>query len=163
MIINLCPEVMVVPSDQDPKWNEARVALKFSLKVASALALTAAVVLPAGPANAAPAPAAADTCHHGTLGGSYICEYGVTTGTLADGRKQVFVVGTNYKVYSRWQLGGGTWNADWYNMGGDVRSTVQIGHNNTDHLRIEATGTDGFRYFRHRNATTEVWSAWAPE
>ncbi|WP_125811273.1 hypothetical protein [Actinoplanes sp. ATCC 53533] len=137
--------------------------VKRFIKAVTAMALAAAVVLPAGPVSAAPAAAAAvDVCHHATLGGSYICDYGVTTGTLADGRKQVFVVGTNYAVYSRWQLGGGTWSASWYNMGGDVRSPIQLTHNNTNHLRIEVTGTDGFRYFRHRNASTEAWSAWAP-
>jgi hypothetical protein len=85
----------------------------------------------------------------------------VRSRSLADGRKQVFVVGTDYAVYSRWQLSGGTWNASWYNMGGDVRSPVYLSHSNTNHLRIEATGTDGRRYFRHRNAGTEAWSAWA--
>lgn len=132
-----------------------------NLVAASAMAV-AAVVLPTGPATAAPAAAAAeDTCHHASLGGTYICDYGVATATLADGRKQVFVVGPNHAVYSRWQLGGGTWNDSWYNMGGSVWSPVQVKHNNTDHILIEVTGSDGYRYSRHRNATTQAWSAWA--
>jgi hypothetical protein len=139
------------------------VNLATATVAASAMAL-AAVVLPTGPANAAPAAAAAaaaeDTCHHPTLGGTYICDYGVATATLADGRKQVFVVAPNHSVYSRWQLGGGTWNDSWYDMGGDVWSPVQVTHNSTNHIRIEVTGSDGDRYFRHRNASTEAWSWW---
>ncbi|GAA2899952.1 hypothetical protein Acy02nite_48680 [Actinoplanes cyaneus] len=127
---------------------------------ASAMAL-AAVVLTTGPATAAPAAAAAvDTCHHATLGGTYICDYGVATATLADGRKQVFVVGPNHAVYSRWQLGGGTWNDSWYSLDGNVWSPVQVHHNDTNHILIEVTGSDGDRYYRHRNGTTGVWNAW---
>jgi hypothetical protein len=130
-----------------------------NLVAVSAMAV-AAVVLPTGPATAAPAAAAA-TCHHPTLGGTYICDHGMAIATLAGGRKQVFVVGPNHAVYSRWELGPDRWNEAWYNMGGNVWSPVQIKHNNTDHLLIEATGSNGYRYSRHRNASTEAWSAWA--
>jgi hypothetical protein len=120
--------------------------------------LLGGTALGTGPAAAAPA---VDICHHPTLGGNYICSYGVTTHTFPDGRRQLFVVGTDYGVWSRWELGGGTWNGDWYDMEGDVRSVIQLKHNNTNHPWIEARGTDGNRWYRHRNSTTERWSAWA--
>ncbi|GAA1644363.1 hypothetical protein [Actinoplanes couchii] len=133
----------------------------IKLVAASAMAMAmAAVALPGSPANAAAAAAEA-TCHHATLGGTYICDYGVATATLADGRKQVFVVGPNHAVYSRWQLGGGTWNDAWYNMEGSVWSPVVVKHNNTNHILIEATGSNGYRYSRHRNGTTGAWGAWS--
>jgi hypothetical protein len=126
------------------------------------MALTA-VVLPASPVNAAPAAAAAARfCNHPTLGGTYFCDYGMAVAYLADGRKQVFVVGTNRSVYSRWQFTDDSWSDTWYNMGGEVYSPVGIYNNHTDSLRIQATGSNNWPYFRQRNARTEAWSEWAP-
>ncbi|MFJ3876162.1 hypothetical protein ACIPW5_01730 [Streptomyces sp. NPDC090077] len=128
---------------------------------ASTLALAGAAL--SGVASAAPAPApnpaaAAGYCHVAGLGGDYICEYGEAWQTFPNGTRQVFIVGTDFAVWTRWNNTGGGWS-DWQSLGGTVRSGVRIEGNNTWTPTISVVGMDGERWYRHR-LNSGSWTGW---
>ncbi|MFB7268070.1 hypothetical protein ACFCXH_38925, partial [Streptomyces nojiriensis] len=106
--------------------------LRRSALAVTTLALSGAALagVAAAPAQAAAPAAAAGFCHVSGLGGDYICEYGEAWMTYPAGNRQVFIVGTDFAVWTRWQYAGGSWS-DWTSMGGTVRSGVRIEGNNT--------------------------------
>lgn len=83
--------------------------LKAAAIAATAVASVAVVATPAEASN----------CSRG--GGVYICEYGVTSYTLPDGRKQEFVIGTDSAVWTRYNTNfSGQWSG-WLSMGAGGR------------------------------------------
>ncbi|MFF8593012.1 hypothetical protein ACF061_16560 [Streptomyces sp. NPDC015220] len=127
------------------------------MKIKAAIVAAAAV---AGLAVAT-APAQANECG-AEGGGRYICEYGVSEHQLPEkGRKEQFVVGTDYAVWTR--VGkDGTWGR-WVSLGGVARSKVIIesGYQNDDFItRVNVFGTDGSLWFRFRPEIGESWTPW---
>ncbi|MFI9204302.1 hypothetical protein [Streptomyces sp. NPDC053048] len=134
--------------------------LRRSALAATTLALAGAALtgVASAPAQAA-TPQAAGYCHvGGGLGGDYICEYGEAWMTYPEGNRQVFVIGTDFAVWTRWQYAGGGWS-DWNSFGGKLRSGVRIDGNNTWTPTISAVGDDGERWYRHR-LSSGSWTGW---
>ncbi|MEU4208935.1 hypothetical protein AB0F13_02830 [Streptomyces sp. NPDC026206] len=127
---------------------------------ATTLALAGATLagVASAPAQAAPAKAAANYCHVSGLGGDYICEYGEAWITYPAGNRQVFIIGTDFAVWTRWQYAGGSWS-EWTSFGGKLRSGVRVDGNNTWAPTISAVGDDGERYYRHR-LSSGSWTGW---
>ncbi|MFF4262482.1 hypothetical protein ACFY7Y_16730 [Streptomyces virginiae] len=134
--------------------------LRRSALAVTTLALSGAALagVTAAPAQAAAPAAAAGFCHVSGLGGDYICEYGEAWMTYPAGNRQVFIVGTDFAVWTRWQFAGGSWS-EWTSMGGTVRSGVRIDGNNTWNPTISIVGMDGERWSRHR-LTSGSWTPW---
>ncbi|MCX4804024.1 MULTISPECIES: hypothetical protein [unclassified Streptomyces] len=134
--------------------------LRRSALAVTTLALSGAALagVTAAPAQAAAPAAAAGFCHVSGLGGDYICEYGEAWMTYPAGNRQVFIVGTDFAVWTRWQYAGGSWS-DWTSMGGTVRSGVRIEGNNTWNPTISIVGMDGERWSRHR-LNSGSWTPW---
>ncbi|MCX4960525.1 hypothetical protein [Streptomyces virginiae] len=134
--------------------------LRRSALAVTTLALSGAALagVTAAPAQAAAPAAAAGFCHVSGLGGDYICEYGEAWMTYPAGNRQVFIVGTDFAVWTRWQFAGGSWS-EWTSMGGTVRSGVRIEGNNTWNPTISIVGMDGERWSRHR-LTSGSWTSW---
>ncbi|MGZ9928661.1 hypothetical protein ACXNSR_02085 [Streptomyces sp. NC-S4] len=134
--------------------------LRRSALAVTTLALSGAALagVAAAPAQAATPAAAAGFCHVSGLGGDYICEYGEAWMTYPAGNRQVFIVGTDFAVWTRWQYAGGSWS-DWTSMGGTVRSGVRIEGNNTWNPTISIIGMDGERWSRHR-LNSGSWTPW---
>ncbi|MEY2233471.1 MULTISPECIES: hypothetical protein [Streptomyces] len=134
--------------------------LRRSALAVTTLALSGAALagVTAAPAQAAAPAAAAGFCHVSGLGGDYICEYGEAWLTYPAGNRQVFIVGTDFAVWTRWQFAGGSWS-EWTSMGGTVRSGVRIEGNNTWNPTISIVGMDGERWSRHR-LTSGSWTPW---
>ncbi|MFG2989670.1 hypothetical protein ACGFZK_10355 [Streptomyces sp. NPDC048257] len=134
--------------------------LRRSALAVTTLALSGAALagLAAAPAQAAAPAAAAGYCHVSGLGGDYVCEYGEAWMTYPAGNRQVFVIGTDFAVWTRWQYAGGSWS-DWTSMGGTVRSGVRIEGNNTWNPTISIVGMDGERWSRHR-LNSGSWTPW---
>ena len=102
----------------------------FGLMAAAGIALVASFS-GAAPAAAASGPestartvnatdaAKAAWCTYPGLGGQFYCGSDIAY-QFPNGIRQVFVVGTNASVYTRWELSvGGSW-APWYSLGGKV-------------------------------------------
>ncbi|MFF4422660.1 MULTISPECIES: hypothetical protein [Streptomyces] len=134
--------------------------LRRSALAVTTLALSGAALagVTAAPAQAAAPAAAAGFCHVSGLGGDYICEYGEAWMTYPAGNRQVFIIGTDFAVWTRWQYAGGSWS-DWTSMGGTVRSGVRIEGNNTWNPTISIVGMDGERWSRHR-LNSGSWTPW---
>ncbi|NXY93265.1 hypothetical protein HYE82_02330 [Streptomyces sp. BR123] len=124
---------------------------------ATALALAGAA-LTSGTASAAPAPTASGYCHVSGLGGDYICEYGESWQTYPNGQRQVFIVGTDFAVWTRYSHADGNWSG-WQSMGGRAASGVRVEGNNTWNPTISHVGTDGDRWYRHR-LISGSWTNW---
>ncbi|MFH9422860.1 hypothetical protein [Streptomyces sp. NPDC017529] len=137
--------------------------MSFSILRKPALAATtvllagAALAGVASPAQAA-APAASGYCHVSGLGGDYICEYGEAWATFPDGSKQVFIIGSDFAVWTRWGSGN-SWS-NWQSLGGGARSGVRVDGNGTWTPTIGVVGNDGDRWYRHRLASG-TWTGWS--
>jgi hypothetical protein len=122
--------------------------------------LTLSTVLVAMPASAAP-----DTriCHDPAFGGNYYCGYGLRDFYFGDGTYQIFVIGTDFAVWTRWRKQG--FYELWYDMGGEIRHTFASG----DFARItcgsqpiiQVVGTDN-RWWSNARRTNGTWTGWAP-
>ena len=124
----------------------------------------AAGLLSAGLVGTGTATAAATTgCSVAGLGGNTICEYGQSWTTWPNGARQVFVIGTNYAVYTRWQEARGGRYVAWTSLGGKARSGVAVHRSSsaTWTASISVTGTNGNTYFRNRgNTSISQWGPW---
>jgi hypothetical protein len=112
---------------------------------------------------ATPASAAPDTrtCSDPSFGGTYYCGYGKRDFYFSDGTYQIFVIGTNFSVFTRWRSQG--FYSAWVNMGGQIRRTYASG----DFGRItcgsqpivQVVGTDN-RWYSNARRTNGTWSGW---
>jgi hypothetical protein len=79
----------------------------------------------------------------------------------ANGPLEVFVLGTDHKVYHRWQssTGPGGW-APWANIGGSLKTL--LGAQNSDgHLEVFGTGTDNALWHSWQDPQGPGgWHAW---
>lgn len=133
-----------------------RATRKFLGVAAMALALTA--TLAGTPASAAPD---TRTCHDPSFGGTWYCGYGLRDFYFSDGTYQVFVIGTNFSVYTRWRSQG--FYSLWHNMGGQIRRS----YSSADFRRItcgsqpiiQVVGTDN-RWYSNARRTNGTWTGW---
>jgi hypothetical protein len=102
-------------------------------------------------------------CPDGGWGGLKICDSPTLDWEMPDGRWQTFVIGTDYAVWTRWQLPGGGMS-DWTSMGGQV-AAYDIGvwyQGGTGWaLTIKVVGTDGnFYYLDRQGIMNGSWDNW---
>ncbi|MFE7563282.1 hypothetical protein, partial [Kitasatospora sp. NPDC057500] len=127
----------------------------------------AAAALAAVAVTAAPAVAVAEPMHctSPTWGGEYLCgnEYGspgMAEYAYRDGRRQVFVIGTDHAVWTRSSSASGK-KGSWSSLGGYLIGGVGISASDTGNGRFEiaARGTD-YKLWARRHAEDGSWSAW---
>ena len=112
--------------------------------------------LTGSPAQAAPA-----TCTDASFGGTYYCGYGERNFTFSNGTYEVWVIGTDYSIWTRWRSNGSY--SSWVNQGGQIRRSYASG----DFVRItcgsnpiiEVVGTDN-RWYSNARRTDGSWSGW---
>lgn len=99
-------------------------------------------------------------CHYTNWGGSFYCQSQYNH-TLPNGYHQVFVIGTNKQVYSRWQSSSGV--SGWVSLGG---TCIKPGHHSVDmwevngwQFTIACVGSDGWGYLKTRNSNG-TWTKW---
>ncbi|GAA1403086.1 hypothetical protein GCM10009639_47300 [Kitasatospora putterlickiae] len=139
------------------------------IKTALAAAVLAGVAMTAAPATAAAAPAVQAEpmhCVSPAWGGEYLCggEYGspgIVEYAYRDGRRQVFVIGTDHAVWTRSSSTSGK-KGSWSSLGGYLTGGVGITASDMGQGRFEiaARGTDN-RLWARRHAADGSWSAWA--
>jgi hypothetical protein len=120
--------------------------------------LALSTVLVATPASAAP-----DTriCHDASFGGNYYCGYGLRDFYFRDGTYQIFVIGTDFGIWTRWRAQG--FYELWYDMGGEIRHSYAA----ADFRRITCgsqpivlvMGTDN-RWWSNARRTNGSWTGW---
>ncbi|GAA2155637.1 hypothetical protein GCM10009760_55740 [Kitasatospora kazusensis] len=127
-------------------------AVKIRAAVVAATIAFGGLAFAAGPAQAD------STCQ--LKGAPYDCSYTVTSVTLPDGTKELFVVGTDHAVWTNWSYTNGSWSG-WQSMGGGVESGITVGGKADGgwSFFISATGTDGNTWYRQRSANG-YWGPW---
>ena len=128
----------------------------------------AAVAAPAAAVSrsvaAAPVVAADDdrVCVDPVWGGDRICAYSLHDFTLPDGTVHMFVIGTNYSVYTKWRRPNGTYSS-WVNMGGQIRKSYSVSDFKVNACGtqpvIRVVGTDNRWYLKARR-TSGTWTDW---
>jgi hypothetical protein len=95
-----------------------------------------------------------------TFGGSSFGEVGV--GTNADGRQEIFVVGTDGQLWHSWQNNPNGFWSDWQPLGGSfpLTSTPAVGRNQDGRLEMFVRGTDGALWHQYQVAPNSYWSGW---
>jgi hypothetical protein len=123
--------------------------------------LIVAMVLAAGLA-VAPAPAEATSCDisYGSYHGQYVCEYGTDNVWWPDGHFQVFFVGTDYAVWTIYEVApySGVYSG-WIRLGGTARSGVWHFNLSWTTIAIGVIGTDGNAWYNYWNQSYG-WSGW---
>jgi hypothetical protein len=142
--------------------------IKFSALKLGLVSLTVSllsVVLPVGTASVTaktPDEVNKNVCRLPTYGGRYYCAYGTKSYRLPDGTLQVFVIGTDFSVWTRWQKNGRLSN--WVSLGGKIRSTYNrsdFGLDSCAHKPVVVIeGLDHRSWYRIRQANG-VWTNWA--
>jgi acylphosphatase len=96
---------------------------------------------------------------------------GVTVGNLPDGRMQIFVMGYDENVYTKWKLAtdpSSGWSG-WANLGNpgtgfppDYTSGIAVGYLPDDRMQIFIMGNDGKLYTKYKMTTdpSSAWSEW---
>jgi hypothetical protein len=83
----------------------------------------------------------------------------VAATTNADGRVELFAVGSFNKPYHRWQLSPGAGWSDWFAFDGAL-TNVAVARNQDGRLELFGVGGGGTPYHRWRIAGTGEWSPW---
>jgi hypothetical protein len=107
-------------------------------------------------------------CHLSFYGGDYYCQYPVlvytfpATGVLPNVTQQVWVIGTDYSVWTRWHTNGKLSN--WVSQGGQIRHPYQNGdfyfYTCGGKPVIVLVGLDNRKWYRLRQSNG-VWTPWA--
>jgi len=80
-------------------------------------------------------------------------------GRNADGRLEIFVVGTDQALYDKWQTTvNGSWSDGWTNFGGSWLGDPAVGQNADGRFEIFGVGTDHALYHRWQTAPNNGWS-----
>jgi hypothetical protein len=93
-----------------------------------------------------------------SFGGSTLGD--VAVGTNADGRQELFVVGTDGQVWHSWQnTPNGFWSG-WFALGGSfpAASTPAVGRNQDGRLELFALGSDGGIWHNFQQSPNSDWS-----
>ncbi|GAA3836740.1 hypothetical protein GCM10022226_68340 [Sphaerisporangium flaviroseum] len=81
-------------------------------------------------------------------------------GSNADGRVQVFALGGNGALYTKWQATpNGIWG-DWKNLGGTDLRSIAAGRNADGRLQAFATGGNGALYSTWQTTPNGAWGTW---
>ncbi|MEU0248341.1 hypothetical protein ABZ192_29255 [Streptomyces sp. NPDC006235] len=138
---------------------------KFTWKAASAVAGLTLVGTLTGAGSAVAASNAADaalaSCVTETRnwGGNIHGQYGCTEYDLPNGEQQVFGIGTDGAIWTRWSRTNGTLSS-WTSMGGQGRSTV-VAEGWGWAITLKVRGTDGNWWYNNRSGTPSGgWSGW---
>jgi hypothetical protein len=139
----------------------------FGALALTMLALGAGLV--ATPANAAPAPqaAAVDTrqCTDDSYGGTWYCAYGSDSHTFPNGTNQIFVVGTDFAVWTKWRNRNNNYSS-WHSLGGEVKHSYNSADfgiftcGSSPNLWVSVRGTNNANYLNVRTYSTGKWSGW---
>ncbi|MFD0403218.1 hypothetical protein ACFVHI_34670 [Kitasatospora sp. NPDC127121] len=131
-----------------------------------AAAVSGSLAFAAAPAEAGTA--TVGICHS-VWGGDFYCasddpNHGEAWLHLPQGQDEVFVIGTDGAVWTRWNGMNGTWLSDWKSMGGHFQVTTPAVRTwaNPDSYTISAIGTDGRQWVNSRNNLSGNWSGWSP-
>jgi GH25 family lysozyme M1 (1,4-beta-N-acetylmuramidase) len=82
------------------------------------------------------------------------------TGSNADGRSQVFAIGGNGALYTKWQTTpNGIWG-DWKNLGGTDLRSIAVDRNADGRLQAFAVGGNGALYSTWQLAANGDWGDW---
>jgi hypothetical protein len=101
---------------------------------------------------------------NGPLGGWYSmggsAPTGLATAVNADGRLQLFTIGSGGALYSDWQTTvNGAWSG-WNNLGGTQLQSVTTGYNADGSIQVFALGGDGSMYSRWQTAPNGSFADW---
>jgi hypothetical protein len=124
-----------------------RVAGRLIAVLAALAAVAAVLVVAPQPAQAADRTCSGVTYRGVNYGGTFYCDYGAYAITLRDGTDQVFAIGTDYAVWTRWRNPSGGMS-NWVSLGGRVDSP--------------ATGANFRRSVSGYDITVAIWqsSSW---
>src|SRR6266581_2318788 len=91
---------------------------------------------------------------------------GYTVGKNADGRLEVFTVGSDGALWHIWQTtAGGNWYNTWFSSGKpsgmDLQPSPTLVRNADGRLEVVAAGTDGALWHIWQTAPNGTWSSWA--
>jgi len=135
---------------------------------AMALAAVAATAVPATQAGAHPEDEKIGVdykiVHNGSLinfGGRYFSDYAEQHNLFPDQTLQVYVIGTDYAVWTRWRTINGVMS-DWRSLGGKIRShdTRSIGFVGTQAVpKLRVIGTDENKWCNERRLSGS-WTGW---
>jgi hypothetical protein len=103
-------------------------------------------------------------CTDASLGGSFYCD-STTSGEawyqFPNGLWQLFVIGTDNAVWTRWEESNGSYHG-WYSMGGYSSSYPVVLNGSGYSPQINVVGRNGtYWWYRVRSSSTGSWSAWA--
>ncbi|MFF0033987.1 hypothetical protein ACFYS7_38810 [Streptomyces avermitilis] len=102
-------------------------------------------------------------CHFVNWGGSFFCQQApeavdVVAWTKPDRYMQVFVIGTNQHVFTRWASSSGT--SSWLDMSGVCKPRFGlIGRPSGWSISIACVGTDD-NWWHNTRSTSGSWSGW---
>lgn len=136
--------------------------MKFRARLVTALLMALVGVASSLVVAAAPASAAPCTTSDPLWGGTYYCGYGRRSYNFTDGTYQVFVIGTDYAVWTKWRKNGNY--SKWVSLGGRIRAS----HDFDDfgilscfgQPIVGVIGTNGLPYGNGRNSDGS-WSGWS--
>jgi len=104
--------------------------------------------------------AAPAKCTDAEYGGTFYCGYGERFAILSSGVEQLFVVGTDYAVWTRWHRTDGSYSS-WTSLGGEVNHTVSTSNFvicYPANLHVNVKGTNGSYYYKTRFESSGSWS-----
>jgi hypothetical protein len=105
-----------------------------------------------------------NVCHLPVYGGDYYCGYGSRSSRLYDGTLQVFVIGTDFSVWTRWRKNGQLSN--WVSLGGKITASYKAsdfqviqGEDDADRIAVTIRGLDKKLWTKLRFANGN-WTDW---
>lgn len=132
--------------------------------VVVAAAVLAGIGLSAAPASAGDIGDPAH-CSNKQFGGSFLCggDYGDggTYFRFQDGNTEIFVIGTDHAVWTRWTSGSTHKLSSWTSLGGYFTSKVAIGRQTLGGaFTITSRGSDYNHMWSRDRGQNGNWSAW---
>ncbi|MFJ8313984.1 MULTISPECIES: hypothetical protein [unclassified Streptomyces] len=102
-----------------------------------------------------------ELCHHPVMGGSYDCDYGEEWYVYSNGVKQMWVIGSDRQVWTRWSRPDGSF-VGWRPFGGQATSGLEVVLDESQGMGavVRVRGTDGKPYYRERDPNTGAWTDW---
>jgi hypothetical protein len=134
--------------------------VKRTVGLLSVALVAMGALLVANPGQAAAAPRVCTD--EDEWGGRWYCKYGMFAHSVDDGAYQVWVIGTDYAVWTRWRAANGAYS-QWQSMGGQIIRTGDNSHwivcdTLLVNLTVQVVGTDGKSYYRTRQ-DNGIWTA----
>lgn len=137
---------------------------KIKAAVAAA-AVLAGIGLSAAPASAGDIGDTPAHCSNKQFGGTFLCggDYGEggTYFGFRDGTSEIFVIGTDHAVWTRWTTGSSGKLSSWTSMGGYFTSKVEITRQTVGGaFTITARGSDYNHMWSRDRGQNGNWNAW---